>query len=110
VHQDDGSFVGEEVIAMQPSTNGDGSFVSGGSIYYVSNGSVRYGGISGAINSYNPSYRSFSAADQARMIEILQQWKAVQDQYNYTVYGSIPEDGPTIGDMPTLAMEAVPAG
>lgn len=110
VHRDDGSFIGEEVIANQPSTNGDGTFVSGGNIYYVSNGSVRYAGISGAINSYSPSYRSFSPADQARMIEILQQWKAVQDQYNYTVYGSVPEDGPTIGDKPTLATEAVPAG
>ncbi len=110
VHNDDGSYIGEEVIAKLPSTNSNGAFVSGGGIYYVSNGNVIYGGVSGAINSYNPCYRSFSPADEARMIEILQQWKSVQDQYNYTVYGSIPEDGPTIGDELAPNLEAVPAG
>ena len=97
VHKDDGTFYGEEILASQPATNADGAFVSGGNIYYVSNGNVIYGGISGGIRAHNPCYRSFTAADQARVIEILQQWKTLQDDYNYTVYGSKPEDGASIG-------------
>ena len=93
----DGTFFGEDVIANQPVTNADGSFVSGGSVYYVSDGNIIRGGLSGAITSYNPCYRSFTPQDQARVIEILQQWKSMQDQYEYTIYGSKPEDGPGIG-------------
>lgn len=107
----DGTFYGAEILANQPATNADGSFVSGGSVYYVSNGNVIYGGISGAIMSSNPCYRSFTAQDQARVIEILQQWKALQDQYNYTIYGSKPEEGPSIGgNLPTNATESTTAG
>ena len=98
VHKADGTFYGADIIASQTVTGGNSTFVSGGSIYYVSDGSVVYSGLNGAINSYNPNYRTFSSADQARVIEILQQWKVVQDQYNYTAYGSTPADGPSIGD------------
>ena len=112
VHKDDGTFYGADILASLPATAGNTSFVSGGSIYYVSDGSVIYGGIGGAISSYNPSYRSFSPEDQARVIEIMQQWKAVQDQYNYTVYGSKPIDGPSIGTgpIPTTQAEDQPVG
>ena len=108
MHNDDGTFIGADIIAKQPATSSDGSFVSGGSVYYVSDGRVIYGGISGAINAYNPCYRAFSAADQARLIEIFQQWKTVQDQYNYTVYGSKPVDGPSIGTTPVETQTAEP--
>jgi len=33
-----------------------------------------------------------------RVIEILKQWKAMQDEYNYTMYGGTPQEGPSIGD------------
>ena len=111
VHKDDGTFYGADILASLPATAGNTSFVSGGSIYYVSDGSVIYGGIGGAISSYNPSYRSFSPADQARVIEIMQQWKAVQDQYNYTIYGNKPEEGPSIGSKQAVSTpEPTPAG
>ena len=106
MHNDDGTYIGADVIAQQPATNSDGSFVSGGSIYYVSDGRVISGGSIGAINAYNPCFRAFSEADQARLIEIFQQWKALQDQYNYTVYGSKPIDGPSIGTGPIPTPQA----
>ena len=108
MHKEDGAFYGEEILMQQVPTNGNGMFVSGGSIYYVSDGSVIYGGLSGAITAYNPCYRTFSATDQARVIEILRQWKAVQDEYNYTVYGSKQENGPSIGDA-SVATKPTPA-
>ena len=97
VHNDDGSYIGGDIIAQQFVSSGN-SFVSGGSIYFVSNGDVLYGGMSGAISAYNPSFRSFSPEDQVRVIEILKQWKAMQDEYNYTMYGGTPLEGPSIGD------------
>ena len=109
MHNDDGTLIGADIIDQQATTNSDGSFVSGGSVYYVSDGRVLYGGISGAINAYDPCYRTFSAADQARLIEIFQQWKAVQDQYNYTIYGSKPIDGPSIGTTPAEPQTVEPA-
>ncbi|MEA4913102.1 MAG: ABC transporter permease [Christensenella sp.] len=97
MHKDDGTYYGAEILAKLPTTNSDGSFVSGGSVYYVSDGTVQYAGPSGAIMSYNPCYRAFSAEDQARLIEILQQWKTLQEEFENTVYGSKPIDGPSIG-------------
>ena len=112
MHNDDGTYIGADILAQMPTTNSDGSFVSGGSVYYVSDGRVIYGGVSGAISAYNPCYRTFDEADQARLLEIFQQWKAVQDQYNYTVYGSKPVDGPSIGTepIPTTQTEDQPVG
>jgi len=47
VHKTDGTFYGEDIIAELPTSYGDGTYVSGGNIYYVSNGSARYIGPSG---------------------------------------------------------------
>ncbi|MDD4311292.1 MAG: ABC transporter permease [Eubacteriales bacterium] len=104
VHKDDGTYYGEDILASLPATNSDGTFVSGGSVYYVSDGSIQYSGPSGAITSYNPSYRAFSKADQARLIEILQQWKTLQEEYDSSVYGSKPIDGPAIGIQDNMAL------
>ncbi len=104
VHKTDGTYYGADVIASMPSTYGDGTFVSGGNIYYVSNGSVRYVGPNGAINSYDPSYRTFTAEDQTRLVEILKQWKTLQDDYDNTTYGGTIIDGPTIGLPQNFAM------
>ncbi len=97
VHKDDGTYYGAEILAEQMATNEKETFVSGGSIYYVSDGSIVYGGVSGAITSYNPCYRTFAAEDQARLLEILQQWNELQDEFNYRYYGSSSGDGPIIG-------------
>ena len=39
----------------------------------------------GTVVSYNPCYRSFSAEDEARVIELLKQWQQIQKevQFNY---------------------------
>ena len=111
VQKEDGTYYGADILASMPTTYGDGSFVSGGNVYYVSNGSVRYAGQSGAITSSDPSYRTFTAEDQARLVEILKQWKTLQDEYNYTTYGGTIEDGPTIGSVQDFAMPSpTPAG
>lgn len=111
VHNDDGTFIGADILAKQATTYGDGSFVSGGSIYFVSDGSIIYGGVSGSITCYNPSYRTFTPEDQARMIEILREWTEIQQEYNKSQYGSLPEDGPSIGtSAPESTTDAVPAG
>lgn len=111
VHKADGTFYGADIMSEFPPTYGDGTYVSGGNIYYVSNGNVRSLGPSGAINSNNPSYRSFTAADQARLVEILKQWKSLQDEYNNSTYGGAPIDGPTIGSVRDYAMPSpTPAG
>ncbi|MBA4347744.1 MAG: hypothetical protein C0413_02715 [Clostridiales bacterium] len=109
VHNDDGTFIGGDIIARQYASSGN-SFVSGGSVYFVSNGNVLYGGISGGISAYNPSFRSFTPEDQARVIEILQQWKSKQDEYNFTMYGGTPIEGPSIGEKYTAAPTPTPAG
>jgi hypothetical protein len=110
VHKEDGTYYGAEIIAQQMASSTDGVFVSGGGIYRVSNGNVFYTGASGSLTSYNPSYRAFGAQDQARMIEILQQWKAMQDQYNFAIYGGEPDGGPSIGETPAGGMDAPSAG
>ena len=111
VHKDDGTYYGAEILAKLPSTNDDGTFVSGGSVYYVSDGTVQYSGPSGAIMSYDPSYRSFSEEDQARLIEILQQWKTLQNEFEHTVYGSDTTDEPAIGVQTDPSMPTpTPAG
>ena len=111
VHNDDGTFIGADIIAKQLVTYGDGSFVSGGSVYYVSDGRVIYSGSTGGITSYNPCYRTFTAEDQARIIEILQQWTAMQQQYNMSQYGTVADDGPSIGaPVDEATTETVPAG
>lgn len=111
VHNDDGTFIGADVLAQQLVTRSDGSFVSGGSVYYVSDGRTIYSGVSGGITSYNPCYRAFTPEDQARVIEILQQWEEIQEQYNITRYGSQPNEGPSIGAATVLPeADTVPAG
>ena len=111
VHKDDGTYYGEDVFVNQPTTNADGSFVSGGSVYYVSDGSVIYSAISGSITSYNPCYRTFTPEDHARIIEILQQWTEIQEEYNMSQYGSVTDESPSIGaTVPGSLTDATPAG
>ncbi len=109
MHNDDGTYIGADVIEKLYASSGN-TFVSGGSVYFVSNGDVLYGGISGAISAYNPSFRSFSPEDEARIIQILQQWKTMQDEYNYSMYGGTPIEGPSIGSESAETPETTPAG
>ncbi len=90
-----GSYIGAEEIAKQQASygnamaSGDVLFTSwGNSMYYASDGSaIQYMSV-GTVVSYNPCYRSFSAEDEARVIELLKQWQEIQRevQFNYN-YG-----------------------
>ncbi len=106
VHKADGSYYGEDILANMYTTDGDSMFVSGGSVYYVSNGDVLYYGVGGAITSFNPCYRAFSAADEARVLEILQQWQDLQKTYLYgTIYEEKTDTEPSIGDGVTEGLD-----
>ena len=89
----EGSFIGEEIIRQQAASASDAVATGmalpnttwGNVVYYSSGGNASYYAGDGTIISYNPSYRSFSAADEARMVEILKEWQALQKdlQFNY---------------------------
>ena len=102
VHKDDGTYYGADIIAKQMITNSDSTFVSGSSIYYVSDGSVYISGNAGTLTSYNPSYRTFTPQDQKRLVEILQQWQALQNLYYSANSGGI-DTSPTIGGLQIYA-------
>lgn len=102
VHKDDGTYYGADIIAKQMITNSDSTFVSGSSVYYVSDGSVYISGNAGTLTSYNPSYRTFAPQDQKRLVEILQQWQALQNLYYSANNGGI-DGSPTIGGLQIAA-------
>lgn len=89
----DGSYIGEDVIKKLASSGNARTTESnmllaswGDVVYYSSGGNPGYYSNDGTIVSFNPCYRSFSAADEARVIEILKEWKAMQKelQFNYS--------------------------
>lgn len=90
---ENGKYVGQEIIdklAVEAS-NADATSSGlpysswGNVVYYSSGGNPMYYYGDGTIVSYNPCYRAFSDADESRVIELLQQWKALQKelQFNY---------------------------
>ena len=111
MHADDGTFIGAEILAQMPVTYGDGSFVSGGSVYYVSDGRITYSRASGSISAFNPCYRAFSAQDETRLIEILHQWQAISSEYNMARYGTQTDGAATIGkDVVDPLVSTAPVG
>jgi hypothetical protein len=108
-----GSYIGaEEIAKVQASygnamASGDVLYTSwGNSMYYSSDGSaIQYMSV-GTVVSYNPCYRSFSAEDEARVIELLKQWQEIQRevQFNYSDTDStVFVPNPTIEATPTPA-------
>jgi len=115
---EDGAYIGADVIARLYASSGGGyasgsgsPFASAGNImYYTSSGYPVYYNMDGTIASYNPSYREFSATDQARVVEILKEWMDLQKQlqfsYNETYQAEITiggNDSNTIYATPTPA-------
>ncbi|MPM65979.1 hypothetical protein SDC9_112883 [bioreactor metagenome] len=98
-----GEFIGADVIARQFASSG-GGFASGGRpfgsagnvVYYTSSGYPVYYNMDGTIASYNPSYRSFSPADETRVIEILKEWSDLQKQLQLN-YNDVNSGEITIG-------------
>ena len=91
--------------------SGDVLFTSwGNSVYYASDGSAMQYMSVGTVVSYNPCYRSFSAEDEARVIELLKQWQEIQRevQFNYNYGDSAPAD-PNAGTIHNLDVTPTPA-
>lgn len=95
---EDGTLVGEGVIPYSLVTAGDATngntYVTPGYAYYSSNGNVLYVGIDeGVIYSYNGCYRSFTPEDEARIIELLSEWRSIQLQVGlgYVDYENEPQ-------------------
>ena len=96
----DGSYVGEEVIRQQAASLGNAyssdssvAFTSWGNVmYYSSGGNSSYYSSDGSVISYNPSYRAFSAADEMRVLEILNQWQALQKELQFSYSDAAPEE------------------
>jgi hypothetical protein len=65
---------------------------------YTSGGSVVYVGRTGSIYSYNPSYRSFTAEDEDRMVAILSEWRERQRVWEYTYEAGASDDEVLIDD------------
>ena len=109
-----GSYIGAAEIAKQQASYGNamasGADVLysswGNSMYYASDGSaIQYMSV-GTIVSYNPCYRSFSAEDEARVIELLKQWQEIQRQvqFNYDETSNVAPADTTV----THSIQATP--
>ena len=98
-----GEFIGADVIARQYASSG-GGYASGNNpygsagnvVYYTSSGYPVYYNMDGTVASYNPNYRAFSPADEARVIEILKEWTDLQKQLQFN-YGDSYQEPVTIG-------------
>ena len=65
---------------------------------YASDGTAMYVSRNGSIYSYNPCYRVFAPEDEARVLEILEQWRILNRTYYYTSDG-VDDGEPSIGDV-----------
>ncbi len=109
-----GEFLGADVIARQYASSG-GGYASGGRpygsagnvVYYTSSGYPVYYNMDGTIASYNPSYRTFSPADEARVVEILKEWNELQKQLQFT-YGEASDTPATIASVTQLPIDVTP--
>ncbi len=69
-----------------------------GDVVYTSDGTAMYVSRNGSIYSYNPCYRVFAPEDEARVLEILEQWRILNRTYYYTSDG-VDDGEPSIGDV-----------
>ncbi len=81
---EDGNYIGADAMILPNVATGSNLYASYGDVVYTSDGSTIYVGRNGSIYSYNPSYRSFTVADQARVIQILNEWQERQKNWNYS--------------------------
>ncbi len=101
----DGSYIGAEAMVYPNLATGSDLYASYGDVVYTSNGSTIYVGRNGSIYSYNPNYRSFTAVDQARVIQILNEWQDRQKAWSYS-YDEDTDDGNIIDEDGLDALES----
>ncbi|MEN6594643.1 MAG: ABC transporter permease [Clostridiaceae bacterium] len=96
---EDQKYIGADVMTYPMSTYGN-SFGTYGDVVYTSDGTAMYVSKTGSIYSYSPCYRTFAAEDEARVLEILEQWRILNRTYSYGGVNDMEEDD-TIGGVLT---------
>lgn len=99
----DGRYIGADVMRYA-ATKSDGASASEGDIVYSSGGTPMFIRDSSSIYSYNPCYREFAEDDQARLLELLSEWREI----NRTWYYPDTDDEPTIASSGSDASLATP--
>ncbi len=100
-----GNYIGEDAM-IYPNVATDGDlYASYGDVVYTSDGSTIYVGRNGSIYSYNPNYRAFTTVDQARVIQILNEWQERQKNWTYS-YSEETDDSSIIDESGLDTFEA----
>ncbi|HRX58449.1 MAG TPA: hypothetical protein P5075_06710 [Eubacteriales bacterium] len=104
----DGRYIGEELMRYA-ATKSDGAYASEGDIVYSSDGTPMFIRDSSSIYSYNPCYREIAKDDQARLLELLSEWRELDRTW---YYDSTDEEEPAIAasDVPLPTPTPQPVG
>jgi len=81
---EDGVYIGADAMVYPNVATDSDLYASYGNMVLTSDGSTIYVGQHGSIYSYNPCYRSFTAVDEARVIQILNEWQERQKVWSYS--------------------------
>ena len=92
----DHEYIGADLMVYPVSTYGNSIYGTYGDVVYTSSGTAMYVNRDGSIYSYNPSYRTFAPEDEARVLEILEQWRILNRTYSYPTDG-VSDAEPSIG-------------
>mgnify|MGYP000869352536 FL=1 len=91
-------YIGANEMIYPVSTYSEAYPGTYGDVVYASDGTAMYVSRNGSIYSYNPCYRVFAPEDEARVLEILEQWRILNRTYYYTSDG-VDDGEPSIGDV-----------
>jgi ABC-2 type transport system permease protein len=111
----DGKYIGADAMVYPNIATGGDSYATYGDMAYTSDGSTIYVGRNGSIYSYNPNYRSFTTTDQARVIQILNEWQERQKNWSYSYSEEtadsdiIDENGMDSFELPAATATPAPA-
>jgi hypothetical protein len=94
----DHEYIGANEMIYPVSTYSEAYPGTYGDVVYTSDGTAMYVSRNGSIYSYNPCYRTFAPEDEARVLEILEQWRILNRTYYYTSDG-VDDGEPSIGDV-----------
>ncbi len=89
-------YIGADSMVYPVTTYSNSIFGTYGDVVYTSYGTAMYVNRNGSIYSYNPSYRTFAPEDEARVLEILEQWRILNRTYSYASDG-VSDVAPSIG-------------
>lgn len=75
-HATEDTFIGQDQMVSSTATDSS-AYATAANVAYASDGSVIYVGSLGSVYSYSPSFRAFDPADEAKLLELLQQWRSI---------------------------------